>query len=150
MTWPLIVFTLPTVVLGYFLGLLSLTFGMTKDVRFKEGVLQLTWRDWVASRWRYSTTLGACMFLYPDSGPSTEYHEFIHVRQYEDLNLLGAVIGGLCCIVSWKLGLILWATSGAIWLLPNFISGWIRFGDPYMGSEHERSAYAQTKCRPTS
>jgi hypothetical protein len=150
MTWPLIVFTLPTVFLGNLLGLLSLTFGMTKDPRFKRGVFQLTWRDWVADRWRYSTTLGACMFLHPDRRLDTEYHEFIHVRQYEDLNLLGAVIGGLCCIVSWKLGLILWLSSGAIWLLPNFISGWIRFGDPYMGSEHERSAYAQTKYRPSS
>jgi hypothetical protein len=85
------------------------------------------------------------MGLHSRRGEWTEYHEFIHIRQYEDLNLLGAVLGGLLCIVSWPTGLIIWATSGALWLVPNFISGWIRTGDPYMGSEHELSAYAQTE-----
>lgn len=145
MTWPLILFTLPTLVLGWLLGILGLTFGLTKDPRIVKGVFVSTWRPWVAQRWRYSTTIAACMWMHPEHGPYTEYHEFIHVKQYEDLNLLGAVIGGLCCIISWKLGLIIWASSGAPWLLMNFLSGWIRDGDPYMGSEHEKSAYAQTR-----
>lgn len=143
-TWPLILFTLPTLLQGYLLGLLSLMFGIAKKPRFRKGVLQLTWRDWFAKRWRYSTTLGACMWLHPDHGVQTQWHEFVHIRQYEDLNLLGALVGGIVCIWNWQLGLILWAFSGAMWLLPNFISGWIRFGDPYMGSEHELSAYSQT------
>lgn len=147
MTWWLIPFTLPTLIQGWLLGLLSLGLGLTYRVRIVDGVFQTLWRPWVADRWRYSTTIGACMWMHPDHGANTEWHEFVHIFQYEDMNLLGAVIGGLCCIVDWRLGLILWASSGALWLLPNFISGWIRFGDPYRGSEHERSAYAQTAQR---
>jgi len=145
MTWPLIIFTLPTLLQGYLIGLLAFMFGLVKNPRFERGVLQWDWRPWFERRWNYSTTIGACMGLHSRRGEYTEYHEFIHIRQYEDMNLLAAVLGGLCCIVSWKLGLILWASSGALWLLPNFISGWIRNGDPYMGSEHELSAYAQTE-----
>jgi len=145
MTWPLIIFTLPTLLQGYLIGLLAFMFGLVKNPRFERGVLKWDWRPWFERRWNYSTTIGACMGLHSRRGEYTEYHEFIHIRQYEDMNLLAAVLGGLCCIVSWKLGLILWASSGALWLLPNFISGWIRNGDPYMGSEHELSAYAQTE-----
>jgi hypothetical protein len=145
LTWPLIIFTLPTILQGYLKGLLAFSFGLVKNPRFHRGVLQWNWRPWFDARWRYSTTIGACMALHSTASVKTEWHEFVHIRQYEDLNLLAAIIGGLACIVSWKLGLILWATSGALWLVPNFISGWIREGDPYMGSEHERSAYAQTR-----
>jgi hypothetical protein len=121
-----------------------MAFGMSRPLGYSRGVLVVQWRDWFAKRWHYSTTIGHGIGLHPRAGERTAWHEYVHIRQYEDLCLLGAVIGGLCCIVSWKLGLIIWATSGAPWLLPNFITGWIRFGDPYMGSEHERSAYAQT------
>lgn len=144
MTWALFVTSLPSIVLGHLFGGLLLMLGMAKAPRYRGGVLRVTWRAWVADRWVYSTTVGHCMALHPRRGSLTEWHEGVHIFQYEDLCLLGAIIGGLCCIVSWRLGLILWATSGAPWLLPNFVSGWIRFGDPYMGSEHERSAYAQT------
>jgi hypothetical protein len=87
------------------------------------------------------------MGLHPERGQWTEFHEFLHCSQYEDENLKAVIIGALCSIVSWKLGLILWCSSGMLWLSPNFIGGWIRYGQPYMGSEHERSCYAQTKCR---
>jgi hypothetical protein len=76
-------------------------------------------------------------------------HERVHIRQYEDLCLLGALISIVLVVppsygLSWIEGLILWGSSGALWLLPNFLTGWIRFGDAYRGSEHEKSAYAQT------
>jgi hypothetical protein len=145
MTWPLILFTLPTILQGYLVGLLAFCFGLVQSPGFHRGVLQWEWRPWFEDHWRYSTTIGACMALHSRRGSWTELHEFIHIKQYEDMNLLGAVIGGLACIVSWRLGLILWCSSGALWLVPNFISGWIRNGDPYMGSEHELSAYAQTE-----
>jgi hypothetical protein len=143
MTWPLILFTLPTLLQGYVIGLLAFMFGLVKNPRFHRGVLQWDWRPWFDARWRYSTTIGACMGLHSTASAKTEWHEFVHIKQYEDLNLLAVIISGLCCIVSWRLGLIIWCSSGVLWLLPNFISGWIREGDPYRGSEHERSAYAQ-------
>lgn len=144
MTWWLLPWTIPTLLQGYLVGLLSMMVGLTKSPRFSKGVLQLSWRPWFERRWHYSTTIGACMGLHSRHGHWTEWHEFVHINQYEDLNLLGAVTGGLLCVVDWRVGLIVWASSGALWLLPNFISGWIRYGDPYMGAEHELSAYAQT------
>jgi hypothetical protein len=145
MTWALIPFTLPSMLLGQFLGLLSLAVGISKDPRFKDGVFQTTWRPRFAAKWRYSTTLGFWMGIHPEHGTKVEAHEFVHIRQYEDMNLLGAIIGGIVAFWSWRLGLILWCSSGCLWLLPNFLSGWIRFGDAYYGSEHEKSAYAQTR-----
>ena len=85
------------------------------------------------------------MGIHPEHGTKVETHEFVHIRQYEDLNLLGAVIGGIVAFWSWRLGLVLWCSSGCLWLLPNFLTGWIRYGDAYYGAEHERSAYAQTR-----
>jgi hypothetical protein len=118
---------------------------MAQDPRYIRGVPTVTWRPWVAKRWRFSTTVGHGFAFHPKAGGLTEYHEFVHIDTYEDLCILGAVLGGLLCIVSWKAGLILWCSSGAPWLLPNFITGWIRFGDAYYGSSHERFAYAATK-----
>ena len=144
MTYTLLLTSLPSIILGWLFALLTLMLGLSKPLGYRRGVVVLNWRPWVAERWRYSTTIGHCMAIHPDHGERTVWHELVHIKQYEDLCLLGAILGGLLCIVSWKLGLIVWATSGAPWLLPNFITGWIRDGDPYMGSEHEKSAYAQT------
>ena len=144
MTYWLLPFTAPTYLQGYLVGLLSMMVGLTKSTRFHAGVLQLSWRPWFEKHWRYSTTIGACMGLHSKHGRWTEWHEWRHISQYEDENLRGAIAGGLLCIIDWRIGLVVWATSGALWLLPNFISGWIRHGDPYMGSEHELSAYSQT------
>lgn len=145
MTWWILPFTLPSLVLGYFLGLLSLALGISKSPRFERGVYQTTWRPKFAARWRYSTTLGFWMGIHPNHGRRVVEHEFVHIRQYEDLNVLGAVIGGIVAIFNWKLGLILWCSSGPLWLLGNFLTGWLRWGDAYYGAEHERSAYAQTR-----
>jgi hypothetical protein len=118
---------------------------MTEEPRFWKGIFLCTIRPKIAAKWRYSTTIGGWIALHPNHVGNDRIlaHENVHVRQYEDLNLLGAVLGGLCCIVSWKLGLILWATSGPLWLLPNYFSGWVRYGDAYYGSNHERHAYSE-------
>lgn len=149
MTYWLIPFFLPSIVLGHVWGLLLLATGFARDPRWDRGIFQVTWRDWAADRWRYSTTIGHSMALQPDADNETIYHETVHVLQYEDLCLLGAVIAGILVAlpnygISWIEGLVLWGTSGAPWLLPNYFTGWVRFGDAYRGSEHERSAYAQT------
>jgi len=140
----LIPLTLPTLLQGWLVGLLSLTLGFSQYPSVKRGVLMTFWRPWFAKRWRYSTTLGAWMGMHPDHGGTTEFHEAIHIQQYEDLNCLGAMLGGIVAIFNWRLGLILWAFSGMMWLLPNFITGWIRYGNAYYGSSHERFAYAAT------
>lgn len=120
--------------------------GMTRGLHYRQGVAVVTWRPWVAERWNYSgPTLGYGLPMHPGHGEGTWAHEMVHVRQYEDLNLLGFVLAGaLFYWVGWKVSLAIWLTSGAPWLLPNYFTGWVRFKDAYYGSEHERSAYAQT------
>ena len=145
MTYWLTLTSLPSVVLGHLVGVLSLALGLSHDPHYRNGILTTTWRPRFARVWRYSTTVGFFVGMHPHPDATRTWaHEMVHVKQMEDHNLLGAIIGGLCCIVSWRLGLIVWATSGAVWLLPNYFTGWVRTGDAYLGSEHELSAYAQT------
>ena len=137
---------IPTLVQTGLVFLLSFPF-WRRPVRAHKGLLMVTWRPWFAKRWRYTTTLGLVMGTHDpyDVSDTLVAHELIHVRQYIDMNLLGLAIGGLVCIADWRWGLGIWASSGMLWLVPNFLTGWIRYGDAYYGSEHERSAYAQTR-----
>lgn len=144
----LILFSLPTVVQSIVIFfLVAPIFCSYRGMRVVDGLFILQWRPWFGSRWRYTTTLGVIMGTHlPYEMPTRLLeHEKVHARQYEDMNLLGAVIGGLICILDWRWGVAVWASSGMLWLLPNFLSGWIRYGNAYRGSEHERSAYAQTR-----
>jgi hypothetical protein len=142
-TYWLIVTSLPSIIQGHIFALLTLMFGLSHGPYYRDGILVLTWRTWFAERYRYSLTIGHCVHMHPRAGELTWAHEMIHVRQAENLNVLGAVVGGLSCIVSWRLGLIIWATSGPLWLVPNYLTGWLRYGNAYYGASHERSAYAQ-------
>lgn len=101
----------------------------------------------------YTTTIGHGIVFSPFAGEVTYYHELVHIRQYEDLCLLGGLIGlilWLATDVTWIEGLAIWASSGAAWLLPNFLTAGIRYlrrGTSFMdavyrGSTHEQAAYA--------
>ena len=166
----LIPLTLPTLLQGWLVGLLSLTLGFSQYPSVKRGVLMTFWRPWLAKRWRYSTTLGAWMGMHPDHGGTTEFHEAIHIQQYETANVLAAGVCGIVAFWEWRLALILYAFSGMLWLLPNFLVGWVRYHGTtpdspallakrfgrlrnwwnkqqtpaYYGSDHERFAYAAT------
>ncbi len=147
----LIPFAIPTYVQTALVFLLSFPF-WERPIRPYGGFIIARWRPWFAVRWKYTTTLGFMMGTHDPYAVSDQLlmHETIHAyRQYVDLNVLAFVLAG--CLLPW-LGwvgaLVLWGTSGMLWLVPNFFTGWVRFGDAYMGSEHERSAYAQTKGGP--
>jgi hypothetical protein len=147
--WWLFPTSLPSIVLGHIVFVLSFAIGLTRKPRYRDRVLTAEWRPWFAKIWRYSTTVGHFIGRHPRHGARTWAHELVHTRQYVNLCLLSAVISGVLVAIpnyglSWIEGLILWGTSGAAWLLPNYLTGWIRYGDAYRGSEHERSAYAQT------
>ena len=109
----------------------------------------------------YSTTIGHCMTMHPFHGTRTIFHERIHVRQYESLALLSAFVAAALfglSLLSWQHALIVWATGGAPWLVPNFVAAGLRYWRPGVsfmdavyyshatktGAEHEVSAYAQT------
>jgi hypothetical protein len=144
---------LPSILQGYVIGLLALTLGVAKWPHFDGPILCTYWRPWVEARWRYSTTIGAWMGKAIWANETTIYHEKIHCQQYIDLNVLGAVLGA-CLIpwIGWQGFLIVWGTSGAPWLLPNFVTAVIRhkrrgvswLDAAYMLSMHERAAYAIT------
>ena len=123
------------------------------------GVLTAQWMPWVVKPrgktgwrlWKWSTTLGRGIIYQPkhratpgESPTHIQRHEHVHVRQVEDMMLLGLCLGTIVAIVShdvW-LGLLTWWSSG-FWQITNFVSAVLRGGEAYLDSEHERSAYAQ-------
>ena len=146
----------PTLIQGYVIGLFSLMFGLTRKPRFDGPVLATDWRPWVEKRYNFTTTIGAWQGRASWFNETTRYHEAVHLRQYIDLNTIGAILGAaLIPWIGWQGALILWATSGAPWLLPLFVTAVIRYkrggvswmDAAYMGTEHELSAYAQTALR---
>lgn len=81
-----------------------------------------------------------------------EYHEHIHVEQFEVVVtmvlMVLSVIGGVCVYLGcfsqvwyWLLGI--WVLSGGIGLVSGFLVAYLRGEDVYMGSAHEESAYSQ-------
>lgn len=115
-------------------------------------MLTAEWRPWAARMWRYSTTLGRGIIYQPEhrarlGSPWTriQHHEHLHVRQTEDLMLLGLILGTAVAVLTqdWTLGAVLWWSSG-MWQVPNFLTAWMRGGHPYRDAEHEIAAYAAT------
>lgn len=144
-TW-LIIFAIPTYLQSAVVFLISFPF-WRRPVVGRRGLIIVAWRPWFGARWIYTTTLGVIMGTHDPYNVSEQLldHETIHAhKQYVDMNVLGALIGGIVAIMDWRWGLGIWLSSGMLWLVPNFFTGWLRYGDAYYGSEHERSAYAQT------
>lgn len=107
---------------------------------------------------RFSTTIGHGIILHHRAGERTTYHELFHVRQYEDACLLALFISlplWLTGSLDWVAFLALWGSSGAPWLLPNFVTAFFRYTRKgvsfmdavYMGALHEQAAYAVTETR---
>jgi len=144
---------IPTLLQGYIVGCLAMMLGIAKWPHFDGPVLCTYWRQWVEKRWPYTTTIGAWMGKAIWTDERTIFHENIHLQQYVDLNALGAVLGA-CLIpwIGWQGFLIVWGTSGAPWILPNFVTAAVRhkrkhvswMDAVYMGSTHEQAAYAIT------
>jgi hypothetical protein len=146
-------FGIPTLIQGYVLGLLSLTIGFTRRPYFDGPVLVTESRPWVERWWHFTTTIAAWMIIPTWFNERTRFHENHHLRQYIDLNVLAFVLAA-CLLpwLGWKGSLILWGTSGALWLVPNFITAGIRYWRPgvsfmdavYRQSSHEDHAYDST------
>jgi hypothetical protein len=116
-------------------------------IRTDDGVFMAVWCDWWALRWHYSTTVGRGIILHPNHryNPDVFCHEMVHVRQGEDL-CAHALVLGASLAWSWAelvLGFLIWFLAPTAHLL-NYGMAWLRGLDPYMGAEHEKSAYAQT------
>jgi hypothetical protein len=152
-TWRMFPVQLPSIVLGHLFVLLLLITGIGRRPHYRQGVICVWWRPWVEKHWPYSTTVGHGMGKASWFTERTWFHERIHVWQYEDLCLLGLAAGlALMPWISWRGSLIVWATSGAPWLLPSYLTGLIRFAGRasafdalYRYSGHERHAYSETE-----
>ena len=158
MTYWLIPFTLPLVLQGWIVAALAFCFGIWGRARFAQGILVCEWRPWFAARWPFVTTIAYAMGARA-GGPlyATWSHEIVHVRQSEDLVLTALIIGGIVAIWQPWLGLGIYLSGGPLWQLPGFLSALPRYRrlgkslglkgweTMYYGSEHERSAYAQTQ-----
>ena len=157
MTFWLLPLTLQLVLQSIVLAVVSVPFA--KPVGFKEGVLLLQWWDWVDRRWPFTTCV-AYVFAgsrwAPDDGAIWFHEVDVHVKQYEDLAVLSDIIalGVYLSTGSWVTALVIWATGGPLWLLPNYLTalrynqagkalGWRIWERLCRMSEHERSAYAQ-------
>lgn len=164
--WVLLVFTAPWAAFSWLLGVLSMVFWLAhRPWPVGAGILTLEIRPWLARWWRYSTTIGRCIWWQPeridrkaDLDERLERHERVHVRQNEDLMVLSFIVGLAVAIGHWWFGR--WSTgawwwfglwvSGGLWQVPNFLTAILRYGwrGVYRDSEHERSAYAQTDLWP--
>ena len=165
----LIPFTLPMFLWGHlYVGLAFITF-VAKDLSYDKDSFALTaeWRPWFAKLWKYSTTIGFGIIYHPNGRQGAiRWHENSHVRQNQDLSvaaLIAGVIAGAAAGDPWW-WLALWL-AGPIWMVPNFFTALLRYAHVerkegvgwfehwvlevmYLGSEHERSAYAQDDHKP--
>lgn len=152
MTFWLIPFSLQSILLGHLFCGALLALGMAKQPRYVRAVLVVTFRPWVARRWKFSTNIGHGVAVHPEAWDRSFEHEIVHIRQVENLCMLGCWIAGaaLASGSPW-LALGIWASSGSLWFLPNLVNSAIRYwrrGVPfleavYYRSEHERAAYAE-------
>lgn len=159
--WAVMALSAP-LMLTWGLGALAMVLGIARDPRWEgPAVLSLVWSEWISKRWRYSTTLGRVIFYQPDHRDDDadidtrlERHEHVHVRQCEDLMVHAIPVGIAAWLIydAWLFGLLVWALSPLLIFL-NFVTAAARYGTgknkdgawiPYVESEHERSAYAQT------
>jgi hypothetical protein len=156
--WVLFLFCLPwaLTISWPFIGL-CLLFKLAEKPRWGHfGVLSAVWREKIAKKWGYSTTIGSAVVYMPDmrsddpkSPTRIDKHEDVHVRQYEDNMLLGflamILLGAL--FGCWWGGLLIWWSAG-IWQALSYLTAGFRWGwsqeAMYRNAEHERSAYAQT------
>jgi len=153
-TWRLFPTQLPSLVLGWTWVLFAFCLGLAHRLHVDEGVLCGYWRPWVEKRWDFTTTIGHGMIKASWFHEGTRFHERIHVWLYESICFLGFVLAlALLPALEWRGSLILWATSGAPWLIPLYLYSafrWKRRGVTWFQAFYyftfwERAAYSETK-----
>lgn len=135
----------PAIAVGVLYVYGAVLVGLAEKTDIEDDLLfTAEWKIWWAKKWRYSTAAGRGIIMHPLHLANVFEHEKVHVRQSEDLCAHGLILGALLAWFwgQWWLGLLVWFLSPAAHLL-NYGMAWLRGEDPYMGAEHEKSAYAQ-------
>jgi len=147
---------LPTLFQGYLVGLIALTLRLVERPHFDGPVFCAWWRPKVDDKWGYATTIAGFIGKPSWWNDRTRFHELRHFEDYVLDNLKAAILCG--CVIgpalSWWWALGIWATSGALWTVPNFLAAIIEHKRPgvswlqaaYYLSDHEQDAYAQEKA----
>jgi hypothetical protein len=145
-------FGLPTIAQGWFLGAGALLVRRARDP-YLIGPLLVTTKN--KGKQQYTTTLGGWINKSTHAGATTMFHEAeVHIWQYLGLNVLG---GLLSLALAYPLGwwtLLIWGTSGFMWLGPNYLIAFIRYKARdvswtdacYFWTSHEQDAYARTEA----
>jgi hypothetical protein len=103
---------------------------------------------------QYTTTLAGWINKSVWASEKTVWHEFVHLEQYLELNVLGGLLSlALIYPLGWWT-LLIWGTSGFMWLGPNYLVAFIRYKTRgiswtdacYFWTSHEQDAYARTLC----
>jgi|GEM_PF-2983726 len=112
------------------------------------------WRTWGGTTLGHGGWYGPGVTGGEEKDTKVEFHEHIHVEQYEVFSLMGFMIAILVSSVLlahelWMLGGVL---GGVLWFLgggAGFLSGWLtallRGEEAYRGSVHEKHAVAQAQ-----
>jgi hypothetical protein len=82
----------------------------------------------------------------PEIDTGTEFHEHIHVEQFEAAMLLSFVVGVVMLISGseWWVSALVWLLGGSTAYYASLAQAWLRGEKPYRGSHLEESAYSQT------
>lgn len=85
----------------------------------------------------------------PEIDTDTEFHEHIHVEQFEAAMLLSFAIGIVMSVSGSDLVVSagVWIFGGPMAYCASLCQAWIRGEHPYRGSHLEEAAYSQTKLR---
>lgn len=114
-----------------------------------------TWLDKTWARKFAAITLGhgglgrKGIFGGPGIDTDTEFHEHVHVEQFEAAMLLSFVVGIVMFASGseWWVSALVWNLGGALAYCASLLQAWLRGESPYRGSHLEESAYSQTRER---
>lgn len=125
------------------------------ESEWKDGVwwVRLSEKSWPANTWFEkwgATTFGhGVMVSHKDHnwrGEGLRAHELVHVEQYEQESVQGAIIFVMMASTPWWwTGLIWWSIGGLLEMFTGFITAWLRGEKAYRGSHLEEAARAHGK-----
>lgn len=142
---------LPIDVAGWlFVLVMAALWGRKGSLGFRDGVMVVELADgsWPARTWyrRWGgTAIGhGVMFGAGRAGERIWRHEKVHVDQVEAAACGSLLIAGLVLLASGSLAaaVVAWAVTPVAYFAGGWAAAWLRGGDAYRDSAHERAAYA--------
>ena len=99
-----------------------------------------TWfKRWGATTFGHAVMVGHRLSTWKDEG--LRGHEMVHVEQYEQEAVQGAILFAVFASLGWWwIGLIWWCLGGFIEMATGFFTAWLRGEPAYRGSHLEEAA----------